>query len=153
MKKSEPSPKKRPAVKPSLRKTKDAETSGSPVMKTAMMSSEDSWTTVEIETTTITIQRGTNYRLPLEFWRAPNGAGRFDSALYMTTLTAPDYPNAVIQEDANSKTESRCAWIIYVPDDGYQTTIQVSLTGQMRGTGWTGGASVDGLWGTPEPIF
>jgi len=153
MKKKQPDQKKTSVKKPSARKKTTAKTSDSLTVKSAMMSSEDSWVTVDIETTTITIQRGSNYRLPLDFSQAANGAGEFDSAAYMTTLTAPDYPDAVIQEDSNYKTAQRCAWIIYVPDDGYQSTINVSLTGQLRGTGWTGGSSVDGLWGTPELVY
>ncbi|MFA6564486.1 MAG: hypothetical protein WCV00_21460 [Verrucomicrobiia bacterium] len=153
MKKKQPSQKKTSATKPSVRKTASAKTNGSPTVKSAMMSSQDLWATVDIETTSVTIQRGTNYRLPLDFSQAPNGAGQFDSVMYMTSLTAPYCPEAVIQEDANYKTEQRCAWVIYVPDDGYQTTINVTLTGQLRGTGWTGGSSVDGLWGAPELIY
>lgn len=118
-----------------------------------MMSSQESWVTVDIETTSVGIQRGSNYRLPLDFSQAPNGAGQFDSVSYMTTLNAPDCPEAVIQEDTSYKTEQRCAWVIYVPDDGYQTTINVTLTGQLRGTGWTGGSSVNGSWGAPELIY
>lgn len=153
MKKKKPSPKKNSATKKPVRKVASATTRGSVAVKSVMMAAQDSWTIVVIETTTVSIRRGTNYRLPLDFSQAPNGAGQFDSAMYLTTLTAADCPNAVIQEEVNYKTEQRCAWTIYVPDDGYQTTITVSLSGQMRGTGWTGGASVDGLWGTPEAVF
>ncbi|MBI5683893.1 MAG: hypothetical protein HZC54_02315 [Verrucomicrobia bacterium] len=124
-----------------------------PSTKIAAMSSTASWTTVDIEATSVTIQRGSNCRLPLNFSQAPNGAGQFDSAFYQTTLTATNCPEAVIQEDTNYKTAQQCAWVIYIPDDGYQTAIQVTLTGQMRGTGWTGGSSVDGLWGSPELIY
>lgn len=153
MKKKQPSQKKTSVTKPSVQKTAGAKTNGSPTVKVAMMTSQESWITVDIETTSVSIQRGSNYRLPLGFSQAPNGAGQFDSVSYMTTLTAPYCPEAVIQEDSSYKTEQRCAWVIYVPDDGYQSTINVTLTGQLRGTGWTGGSSVDGLWGTPELIY
>lgn len=127
-------------------------TIGKSVAKVAAMSVQDSSATVDIETTSITIQRGYNYRLPLDFSQAPSGAGQFDSVMYMTSLTATNCPEAVIQEDSNYKTEQRCAWTLYVPDDGYQSSISLTLTGQLQGTGWTGGASVNGLWGAPEVI-
>jgi hypothetical protein len=123
-----------------------------PSVDAVAMSSQGDWAIVGIELTSVTIRRGSNYRLPLDFSNAPNGAGEFDSAFYTTTLTATNCPEAVIQEDANYKTPQRCAWIIYVPDDGYQSNVTVTLTGQMRGTGWTGGISVNGLWGAPELI-
>lgn len=147
------SQKKHPVSKSGIPGTAGAKTKNSLAVKSASMLEVDSWTTVDIETTSITIQRGFNYRLPLNFSQAPHGAGQFDSALYLTALTAPDCSEAVIQEESNYKTEQRCAWIVYVPDDGYHTTINVALMGQLRGTGWTGGSSVDGLWGPPELIY
>jgi len=152
--KGKPSSRKKGSVSTSgVRRVAAGKSKGNLAVKRASMLEMNSWTTVDIEPTTITIQRGFNYRLPLNFSQAPHGAGQFDSALYLTALTAPDCSEAVIQEESNYKTEQRCAWIVYVPDDGYHTTINVALTGQLRGTGWTGGSSVDGLWGTPELIY
>jgi hypothetical protein len=139
---------KLPATKKAASRVKGQQT-----VKAFSMTAQDSSSTVGIERTVITIQRGHNYRVPLDFSQAPNGAGQFENAMYATSLTAPDHPEAVIQEDINYKTEQRCAWIVYVPDDGYQTTINLALEGQLQGTGWTGGASVDGLWGTPQLIY
>jgi hypothetical protein len=121
--------------------------------QSASLSGGDSWVTVDIAEYTVTLQRGTNYRLPLDFSQSPVGAGQFDSALYLTTLASSNFPETVVQEDSNYKTEQRCAWIIYVPDDGYQTMIQVKFAGQMRGTGWTGGGWVNGQWGSLEVIY
>lgn len=152
--KGKPSSRKKGSVsKSGVRRAVAAKSRGSLARKKVSMLEANSWTTVDIEQTTITIQRGFNYRLPLNFSQAPHGAGQFDSALYLTTLSALDCTEAVIQEESNYKTEQRCAWIVYVPDDGYHTTIQMTLAGQLGGTGWTGGSSVDGLWGTPEPIY
>ncbi|MCX6908159.1 MAG: hypothetical protein NTY01_08960 [Verrucomicrobia bacterium] len=152
MKKKSSSQKKVSVSKPAVRKMAAGQTKNGAVAKVAAMSLQDSAVTVDIETIIIRIQRGFNYRLPLMFSQATSGAGQFDSVMYQTSLTATDCPDAVIQEDGNYKTEQRCAWIIYVPDDGYQTAINVTLTGQLRGTGWTGGASVNGFWGAPELI-
>lgn len=152
--KGKPSSRKKGSVSTSgVRRAAAAKSSGNLAVKKTSTVEANSWTTVDIEQTTITIQRGFNYRLPLNFSQAPHGAGQFDSTLYLTTLTAPDYPDAVIQEDSNQKTEQRCAWIVYVPDDGYHSTIQVTVAGQLGGSGWTGGSSVDGLWGAPELIY
>jgi len=152
MKKKSSGQKKVSVSRPVVRKTTAGPTKNGAVVKVAAMSLQDSSVTVGIETTSITIQRGYNYRLPLDFSQAPNGAGQFDSVMYMTSLTATNCSEAVIQEDSNYKTEQRCAWTIYVPDDGYQSSISLTLTGQLQGTGWTGGSTVDGLWGSPTVI-
>ncbi|MBI5395285.1 MAG: hypothetical protein HZA91_08325 [Verrucomicrobia bacterium] len=90
--------------------------------------------------------RGQNYLMKLDFSQAPSGAGTFENAMYSVLLHSTDVPEAVIQEDQNCKTDGICGWTIYVPDDGYQSPVTVTVDGEMSGTGWTGGDAVDGLW-------
>jgi hypothetical protein len=153
---------RRPAKKPARKKTavkktaprkavaRKAATSGAPLMRAY---SNSSGQTVTILAKQIHLPHcGRTYLQKLDFSQAPTGAGTFDNTMYSVWLHATDLPGAVIQEDQNNKTEGMCAWTIYVPDDGYQSPVSLTVEGQMSGTGWTGGSEVDGLWLTPEEV-
>lgn len=96
--------------------------------------------------------RGRTYLQKLDFSQAPTGAGTFDDAFYSVWLHSTDVAEAVIQEDQNCKTNGICGWTIYVPDDGYQSPVSLTVEGEMSGAGWTGGSEVDGLWLSPEEV-